>query len=164
MTVYYVSKSAILQAIENAIAQQERRDTEYQAGLELYKREVRDTWFRESQPRWRSLRDYLSKALKNDAPIREEEVKVAMNDRGRYGVTLPDFYNDKIPNGSFSAGGKTYHSDRLASGLTDLYALRDFLNALENDRVTWSALKAIGFEKLEWVFRLGAKLDVMGKK
>lgn len=164
MTAYYISKTAILQAIDNAIDQQELRDTEYQSGLALYKQEIRDAWYTNQQPAWRNLRDYLSKALKNNTLITQAEVKVAIGDRSRYGIEYPGFFNGDVPHGSFSAGGKTYDYTHLAASLVELQALRDLLDALEGDRVAWSTLKAMGYEKLEWVFRAGAKLDIKGTK
>lgn len=150
-----ISKVALLEAIDNAVARQEERRVAYIEAKARMGVRSDERWFAESLPKFVALRDALTKAIRAKTTITRSTWEEAFG-TDRYGSSASPPWYSEFSDSSFTLNGKQYNNE--VSQSARLESLRGFLLAVEDDVVTPAALKSMGFKDLNWLFR--AALDI----
>lgn len=97
------------------------------------------------------LAKHITDSLKKNIPITEESVKLAIRQTIKYSPQLP--YYSTLSHSYFTLDGKQYEKTVVNP---KLYELRSLLEAIEDEIVTTTALRDLGYRNLEWLFKLVA--------
>lgn len=107
-------------------------------------------------PRWSELATLIRDRIRRKQPITRGEINAVF--RGLDGVHFKDGHNGSdivcwADHGStmFDLDGQSYRGRPVPD--RQLPALKKFLESVEDETVSPTALKSLGFEKLEWLFR-----------
>lgn len=135
-----LNRAALIAAIDNAIAN-------HQADRERYERECAEfqearlaEWLKDSAPKWSEFMDKARRTLREGKPITGDMLPRV----GRFNEVAA--YVDLPPSS---------HKVSPVAGIDKrkIEALRAALDATPDERVSHSALAAIGFRDLSWLFR-----------
>ena len=144
-----VSKTALLSAIETALTKFDADMETWRQGVALYRADRREAWMRNKQPKWRDLRDVITASIRKGEPITEKMVKACL---GNYSYISDHTYSPATPGSSFSVGGVMYTRPANVP-VTELRALKLFLEGSPDEVFSLDALNRMGFKAPAWVFR-----------
>lgn len=149
-----LSKSLLIKLIddieENITVKQADHDIAFMAHCAA----ERHKWIKNELPKFKALRDLLTKKLRLGVPITQDEVK-ALGFRNRWNSLDFEFYHEPFRTTSFMVGGKTYNGYPQADG--QLKQLRSALEVILDEEVSTSALANMGFRNMEWFWRKAAE-------
>lgn len=149
-----ISKLKLIEAIDAATKRAQEAQQQYDAALETFTARRNAEWRNKVLPCWKELADLIRVKVRAKQPIAEDEVAAifksidGMFGNTRYGRTV--VYHTDYTSTHFTVNGVNYNGRPVVN--PKLAALRKMLEAIEDDTVTPSALKGLGFDKLEWLF------------
>lgn len=142
----------LLDVVEDLIKKQEQRVEEYETAKSTYAAKKLDSWLENDATYWSLLAKHITDSLKKKTPITEKSVKVALRQTSaRYSPEL-SYYSESNPS-YFTLGDKKYEKIVVDPRLRELKLL---LSISEDEIITSSALRDLGYRNLEWLFKLVA--------
>lgn len=149
-----LNKAGLIATID-AIEKQTLADqVEHDAAFVKYKADALAKWKREELPKFKALRDLLSKKIKANGVITSDEVK-ALGFVDQYRSWSFGWYSEPGQASFFEVDGKSYRGYPVMD--QRLAQLRKALELIEEDEVPTSALASMGFRNLEWFFNKVAR-------
>lgn len=152
-----IRKASLLKAIEDAEQSWAQYQDAYEKAKVRYQQEARQSWFDREEYRWRSLRDYLSRCLKNGTPVTDRGIKESIDDNDKWSIRWPDTYSEKIPS-TFTIDGVEY--GKRVYPTTAVASLKSALDAIVQETVSWTLLKSLGYGSLDWLFTAAVRVDI----
>lgn len=140
-----IRRVAIIAAIDAALTKHDKDVNEYQRQVAKWKADRRAAWDRESTARWKALRDLITARLRAGKPITPSDLKGALGSES----AVNRCFADREPSASEIVVPRC--------PVEKLKSFRAALVAIADDAVTPSALKALGYKELEWVFTAAIK-------
>lgn len=151
-----LSKSLLIKLIDDIEEDVAVKKADHDIAFMAHRAAERHKWVAKELPKYKKLRDLITKKLKIGAPITNDDVK-ALGFTNRWGSTDFDFYHEPIRSTSFKVGDKSYNGYPQIDG--KLKQLRTALEVILDDEVSTSALANLGFRNLEWFWRKAVEVQ-----
>ncbi|ADX31973.1 hypothetical protein TPA2_gp59 [Tsukamurella phage TPA2] len=153
-------KTALIDAAETAIAAAEKARAEYVAACDKAVLKAQTEELEKNTPRLRALRDFLTKSLKTGALPTYEAACKAAGVRERYSSSMAELFAttdfDSVRRHVKRPGGW------LNESTVDEYrGMVKVLKSMAEDTISTSALKTMGFVKLEPLFSVAARAGAL---
>lgn len=149
-----ISKKALLDSIDTALAKFQADTMAYADATDVWQRQRRRKWLEEKQPQWKDLRDLLTHRLRQNEPITKADLGACLKRRGGYSAEYWSdhvFTADTAPPNPIEINGLKVYSP--TAPLTELRALKAFLEASDEETFSMESLSRLGFKAPAWVFR-----------
>lgn len=145
-----IIKQALLDVVNTTLDADEANAAEWKRAVEGWRERRKAAWLADKQPEWRALRDMLTASFKSGTPVTEKMLRDCLVSPGRYGGL---YMTEHVYNEGASPPSEIRGVRRKQVPKTDLLALRDLLEAIEDETITDGQLQRLGFKNMAWVFR-----------
>ena len=156
-----VSKQALLDSINTALTKHENDKQAWDAAVAQYNKQRLAAWMRNDQPKWRALRDLITKSIKDGKPITTPMVESVLTNRRGYGssyISDNTFSPDREPQSPITLqGGVRVYRPENVENLRDMMALKAFLESSSDTEFSLTSLQRLGFKAPAYVFRAAVK-------
>lgn len=147
-----ISKQALLDAIDTAVSRNDEKRVAYEHATELWQTQRRRRWLADKEPQWRQLRDTLTRKLNRKEPITAADLRVLTNRDGyRRDYFSEHTFSEVDPPNPIKLKGEVFY--KPDAPVTDLLALKVFLEGSLDEAFSMESLSRLGFKAPAWVFR-----------
>lgn len=147
-----ISKQALLDAIDTAVSRNDEKRVAYEHATELWQAQRRRRWLADKEPQWRQLRDTLTRKLNRKEPITAADLRVLTNRDGyRRDYFSEHTFSEVDPPNPIKLKGEVFY--KPDAPVTDLLALKVFLEGSLDEAFSMESLSRLGFKAPAWVFR-----------
>jgi hypothetical protein len=152
-----ILRQVLIDTIDQAEATFQDQDAVWKEALAWWRQEEYDKWLAQNTEKWRGLRDYLTKHLRDGRPIVHDEIQDMMGPSERYASSnlYSRCWNRPDSPGQISFGGYIVKPPRGLPAYSS--GLKATLLAIADDTISDHQLKQLGFANLEQLFRVAVQ-------